>query len=308
MNHPHISVVSPVYMAEEIVPELVSRIKKSVTKITDNFEIILVEDGGTDKSWEVIEDQARKNKEIIGIKLSRNFGQHYAITAGLDHVKGEWIIVMDCDLQDQPEEIINLYNVSMKGYDLVLAKRINRKDGFLKRAYSRVFYKVLSYLTGTRIDENIANYGIYSKRVINCLKIMREPIRYFPTMIKWVGFKSMDIEVKHSERLTGKTSYTFRKLFRLATDIILAYSDKPIRIIVKTGMIISFFSFLFALIMFIRWLKGDIVVMGYASMIISIWFLSGIIISTLGMVGLYVGKTFEGVKNRPIYIIEEITR
>ena len=297
-----ISIVSPVYKAENLLLELVSRIESSIQKITNDYEIILVEDGSPDDSWDVIERIATNNSKLIGIKLSRNFGQHYAITAGLDHAKGEWIVVMDCDLQDQPEEIQNMYNAAIKGYDFVLASRDKRFDRFVKKFFSKLFYKALGYLTGLKYDETIANFGIYHRKVIDAVVSMRESNRYFPTMIKFVGFKGTKVKVIHSYRVEGKSSYNFRKLFNLALDIILAYSDKPLRIFVLSGILISLVSILIALFYLIKWLIGDMVVLGYTSLIISIWLLSGIIIATLGIVGLYVGKTFEGVKNRPIYI------
>ena len=300
-----ISIVSPVYKAENIIPVLVDRIEQSVSKITHDFEIILVEDYGPDESWAAIEKAAAINPKVIGIKLSRNFGQHYAITAGLDHAKGEWVVVMDCDLQDQPEEIQKLYNKAISGYDIVLARRFKRKDNFIKKLYSMLFYKTLYYLTGYDQDWSVANFGIYNRKVIDAVCSMRESIRYFPTMIKWVGFKSTKIDVDHHSRFEGKTSYNFKKLFHLAMDIILAYSDKPIRLLIKFGLVVTCISFAIALRIFIQWLNNEIIVLGYTSIFISIWFLSGIIISTLGIVGLYVGKTFEGVKNRPIYIVSE---
>ncbi|MDU1889950.1 MAG: glycosyltransferase family 2 protein [Dysgonomonas sp.] len=300
-----ISIVSPVYRAERIIPTLVERIEKSVSKITSDYEIILVEDCGPDNSWAVIEQIAANNKKVIGIKLSRNFGQHYAITAGLDHVSGDWVVVMDCDLQDQPEEIEKLYKKALEGYDIVYAERHDRQDTFIKKITSSLFYKVLSYLTGAKQDRTIANFGIYNRKVIDAVNSMRESIRSFPTMIKWVGFKNTKVPVEHSSRYEGKTSYNYKKLFNLALSIILAYSDKPLRLAVKTGVFISFLSILAALYTLILWLLGEIAVMGYTSLIISIWFLSGIIIITLGIVGLYVGRTFEGVKNRPIYIISD---
>ncbi len=303
---PHISVVSPVYMAEAILPELVDRIQKAVSEITNDFEIILVEDGSPDNSWEMIEKLASDNKLLKGIRLSRNFGQHYAITAGLDHAKGEWVIVMDCDLQDRPEEITRLHSKAIEGYDIVLAQRHNRQDGFFKRFFSKMFYRTLGYLTGSEQDETIANFGIYKKPVIDSVVSMRESIRYFPTMVKWVGFRATKMEVKHEQRTEGKTSYSFRKLMNLALDIILAYSDKPLRILIKSGFIISFFSFLIAITYLVKWTRGDVIVLGYTSLIISLWFLSGVIIATLGIVGLYIGKTFEGVKKRPIYIVKQI--
>lgn len=304
---PHISIVSPVYNAENILFELVERIEKSISQITDNFEVILVEDGGSDNSWSVIEMIAMEKKYIKGLKLSRNFGQHYAITAGLDNASGEWIVVMDCDLQDQPEEIIKLYNKAKEGYDVVLARRDNRKDKIIKKILSFLFYRTLGYLTGSEQDETIANFGIYHRKVIDAIGKMRESIRYFPTMIKWVGFKTSKVNVQHSYRNKGKSNYNFNKLIMLAMDIILAYSDKPIRLFIKFGVTVSLFSIIFAFITLIRWMYGEIAVLGYTSLIISIWFLSGIIISSLGIIGLYVGKTFEGVKKRPIYIVDEVT-
>ncbi len=303
---PHLSIVSPVYNAEKIIPALVERIESSIQKITVDYEIILVEDCGPDNSWEIIENIAKTNLKVVGIKLSRNFGQHYAITAGLDQAKGDWVVVMDCDLQDQPEEIEKLYKKAQEGFDIVLGRRFDRKDRFFKKFFSKMFYRTLGYLTGSEQDETVANFGIYNKNVVKAVVSMRESIRYFPTMVKWVGFKSTKVNVEHDDRGEGESSYNLKKLINLALDIILAYSDKPIRLLIKTGLLISFISVLVAFIYFIKWLKGDVLVLGYTSLIISIWLLSGIILSTLGIIGLYVGKTFEGVKNRPIYIIKKI--
>ncbi len=305
MTEVFFSIVSPVYRAEKIIPTLVKRIEDSISQITSNYEIILVEDCGPDNSWAAIESIAKTNLRVKGIKLSRNFGQHYAITAGLDQCKGDWIVVMDCDLQDQPEEIINLYAKAKEGFDIVLARRAQRKDGFFKRFFSASFYKTLSYLTGSEQDESVANFGIYNKKVIDAVVTMRESIRYFPTMIKWVGFESAKIDVVHDSREEGESSYDFKKLLKLALEIILAFSDKPLRLMIKIGLIISLVSVIIAIDAIYSWLNGDISVLGYTSIIVSIWLLSGIIISTLGLVGLYVGKTFEGVKNRPIYLIQK---
>jgi polyisoprenyl-phosphate glycosyltransferase len=299
------SIVSPVFKAEAMVDTLVERIKNSVTPITENFEIILVEDGGQDGSWKKIKENGLNDSRIKGIKLSRNFGQHYAITAGLDHARGEWVVVMDCDLQDQPEEIIKLYNKALEGYDIVLARRHERRDGLLKRLFSWFFYSLLSYLTGTRQDKTVANFGIYNRKVINAICQMRESIRYFPTMVRWVGFSRTSVNVEHAPRAEGKTSYNFRRLLHLAMDIILAFSDKPLRLAVKTGLFISILSIVFAGIVLVQKFSGQIIEPGYASIIISIWFFSGLIISILGVTGLYIGKIFEGVKNRPIYIVTE---
>ncbi len=302
---PLFSIVSPVYRAEKIVDTLVERITTEVSKITENFEIILVEDGSPDDSWQKITENCQKDTRVKGIQFSRNFGQHYAITAGLDQARGEWVIVMDCDLQDRPEEIIHLYTKAQEGYDVVLARRHQRQDTFLKRFFSWAFYRVLSYLTGVQHDPAVANFGIYHQKVIEAVCQMRESIRVFPIMVRWVGFRQTKIDVVHAEREEGKTSYNFKRLLNLALDIILAYSDKPIRLTIKAGFFISLLSFVFAVVIVVRYLLGIIEVAGYASLIVSIWFFSGLIMMTLGVIGLYVGKTFEGIKNRPIYIITD---
>ena len=300
-----LSIVSPVYRAEQLLPELIRRIEVAVGTITSEFEIILVEDASPDQSWEVIEQIASQNPRVKGIKLSRNFGQHYAITAGLDAAKGDWVVVMDCDLQDRPEEIPALLAKALEGFDVVLARRANRQDGFFKRLSSKFFYRTLAWLTGSHQDETVANFGVYSQKVVQEITRMRESIRYFPTMVRWVGFRQTTLDVVHAANEERGSSYNFKRLFNLALDIMLAYSDKPIRLTVKLGLIVALTGFTFAVYTLIRYLQGDIIVAGYASLIISLWMLTGFILVTLGMVGLYVGKTFEGVKNRPIYIVEK---
>lgn len=300
-----LSIVSPVYKAEKIVDELIRRIHASVSGITADYEIILVEDGGGDQSWERIQSNIAVDNRVKGIKLSRNFGQHSAITAGLDHCKGAWIVVMDCDLQDRPEEIPRLYAAALKGFDIVYAKRAQRNDSFLKCLWSAIFYKLFAWLSGVPQDGTIANFGIYSAKAIQAVNKLREPLRSFATMIKWVGFKSTSISVVHGERFEGKSSYNLKKLLNLALDISLAFSDKPLRMTVKLGAIISFSAFLFGLVMLYKYFTGQITQPGYTSLIVSLWFLSGLIIFILGVIGLYLGKVFESVKSRPLYVISE---
>ncbi len=302
----YLSIVSPVYRADKLVGELVSRIKAAVEPLNRPFEIILVDDRSPDNSWEAIVQQAQ-DERVRGFRLSRNFGQHRAITAGLEQCRGQWIVVMDCDLQDQPEEIPALYQQAQKGYDLVFARRVERQDSWLKRAGSRAFYRVLSYLTETKQDPTIANFGIYHRKVIDAVLAMRENIRYFPTMVRWVGFRAGGLAVAHAERPEGTSSYNLRRLLNLALDIILAYSDKPLRLTVKIGLLISVSAFLMVFLTLVRYFLGYIWEPGYASLIISIWFFAGLLLSVLGMVGLYIGKTFEQVKNRPIYLLDQVT-
>jgi glycosyltransferase involved in cell wall biosynthesis len=302
-----LSIVSPVYRAELVLDELIERISNNIPSEFNSYEIILVDDYSPDKSWDKIVKITKTNKHVKGLKLSRNFGQHYAITAGLNQVCGDYIVVLDCDLQDQPEEIAKLFNESKKGFDIVLARRHERKDSFYKKTVSKLFYKTLSYLTGTKQDATVANFGIYSKQVINEVVKLEEKIKYFPTMVKWVGFSTSYVNVEHASRSEGKSNYNLKKLLHLALDIILAYSDKPLRLIIKFGLSIALISFLMTFYVLFEKFTGKVSVSGYASLIISIWFLSGCMLTTLGVVGLYIGKIFEGVKNRPSYIIEKTT-
>ena len=297
-----ISVVSPVYNSATLVKPFTQRVSAVLQQLGLPYEIILVEDGSTDFSWKEIEDVCASDQNIKGILLSRNFGQHYAITAGLDIAKGKWVVVMDSDLQDRPEEIPALYKKALEGNDVVLCRRNQRTDGWIKKVGSKLFYSFLSFITGRKIDHTIANYGIYQRSVIDTIISMRESIRYFPMMVLWVGFKSESITIQHGERGDGKTTYNFKKLVRLALDIVLSYSDKPLEIVALTGGIISLASLLFGIITIIRYFNHSIVVQGYTSLLLSIWFLSGLILATLGIVGLYVGKTFQGIKQRPLYI------
>ena len=302
----YISIVSPVYMSENIVPELVKQIKNNVLFITKDFEIILVNDASPDNSWQKITEECQKDKRVKGINLSRNFGQHYAITAGLNYASGEWIIVMDCDLQDRPDEIFNLYQKAREGYDSVFAQRTVRSDSFIKKIFSKLFYHFFSYLTDTKQDATIANFGIYNKKVIQAILSMKDQIRFFPTMVQWVGFRQYSLPVRHSNRFEGKSTYSFKRLFQLAINSILAFSDKPLRLTVKIGFFITILSLFTIIVYLFMYLIGSIKVLGFTSLILSFWFLSGVIIFILGFLGLYIGKIFEKVKERPTFIVNEI--
>ena len=285
--------------------ELVRRISESVSPITEHYEIILVNDASPDNSWNVIRTECEKDSRVKGINLSRNFGQHYAITAGLSYAKGEWVVVMDCDLQDRPEEIPNLYNKAIEGYDSVFAQRVNRSDSWLKRMSSKLFYKFFSYMTETRQDASVANFGIYNRKVVESILAMGDKMRYFPTQVQWVGFRKYYMPVEHDSRLEGKSSYSLKKLFRLAFDTIVSFSDKPLRLTMNIGALITAVSFLIGLIYLIQYLCGHIAVMGYASLIISLWFICGILVFLIGVVGLYLGKTFNQTKGRPTFIVDD---
>ena len=305
MNQPHISIVSPEYMGAKMVHELVSRLKNAVETITEDYEIILVNDASPDNTWEEIITECQTDSRVKGINLSRNFGQHYAITAGLTYATGDWIIVMDCDLQDRPEEIPNLYAKAQEGYDIVFARRAVRQDNWLKRNESVVFHRVYNWLSGMNVDHSIANFGIYKRCVIAELNKMPEYARSFGSLLSYVGFKRTTIDVKHAQRAEGKSSYNLTKLLKLSFDIILSNSNKPLRMAVEIGFGMSFVSFLLAIYNVFAKLIGIIEVPGYTTTLFSIWFVGGLLLLVMGILGLYIGKIFDQVKGRQIFIVRD---
>ena len=300
-----ISVISPVYMAEDILEQLVDQVSDTVSKITSDFEIILVEDGSGDGSWERIASICKGNQRVNGIKLSRNFGQHQAITAGLEHSMGKWVVVMDCDLQDNPQEIYNLCQKANEGYDVVFAKRVIRKDGLFTRLGSKWFYKILSYLTGYHQDHTVANFGIYSRKVIDNVLRLKEQIRWLPLNVKWTGFKSTEIQVDHEARTIGKSSYSLAKKINLAFQLIISFSDKPLKLTIKFGLLVSIVALIVGLYFIIKSFFIEIPVAGWLTVVVSMWFLFGILITIVGVIGLYIGRILAEVKARPLYIIEK---
>ena len=236
---PRFSIISPVYQAADSVAELVRRLHAALQPLTPDYEVILVDDRSTDDSWARIVELAGQDDRVHGLRLSRNFGQHRAITAGLDHCRGEWVVVLDCDLQDRPEEIPALFAAARSGYDAVLARRTTRRDSWHKKLLSRLFYRLLSYLTEVPQNPEVANFGIYHRKVIDAVRAMRENIRYFPTMVRWVGFRTGCLDVEHARRPAGTSTYKLGRRLQLAIDILLANSDKPLRLTVKWGLLLA---------------------------------------------------------------------
>jgi len=306
IRKPLISIVSPVYRGEKMVAELVRRNVESVSTITDDYEIILVNDASPDNSWDEIRKQCAANPKVKGINLSRNFGQHYAITAGLRYAKGDWVVVMDCDLQDRPEEIPNLYKKAQEGWNIVYAKRRNKKSGFFKKMSSTLFHSLYDWISGMKTDDSIGNFGIYNKKVIEEFNKMGETSRSFGTLLLYLGFPFATIDVEHSERMDGKSTYTLRKLLKLAFDVMISNTNKPLKVTVGLGFVMAGISFLLALYNVVaRWL-GLIMVEGYTTTVFSIWFVGGVLLTMIGIIGLYIGKVFEQVKGRPLYVVSEI--
>ncbi len=302
---PHISIVVPVYGCKTCLVELYFRLVKTLETINSNFEIILVNDASPDGAWETIIEIASKENRVKGINLSRNFGQHYAITAGLDFCKGDWVVVMDCDLQDQPEEIVKLYNKALEGFDIVLGKRSKRKDSYFKVISSLYFYKLFSYLADTKFDPSIGTFRILAKKVVESYKMFNERLLYFGAMINWLGFKTVSIDIIHKDREHGRSTYNFRRKITLAINGILSFSNKPLKLTIKMGVFLSFLAIVFILIKVSQNLLYGTSIIGWSSLIAAIGFSTGVIVSVIGVVGLYVGSIFQEVKKRPNYICSE---
>ncbi|PUE63339.1 glycosyltransferase [Arcobacter caeni] len=303
----HISIVTPIYGCCSSLNSLYERLNRTLSTITNDFEIIMVNDASPDNAWEGIKELALKDKRVKGINLSRNFGQHKAITAGLDYASGDWIVVMDCDLQDQPEEIVKLYNKAQEGYDIVFGRRSERKDGFFKKLSSKLFYKVYDYFTESKVDNTIANFSIISKKVLDSLKELREQNRMYPLFINWIGFNKTEIDIEHAKREEGKSSYTIKKLIDLAIDSIVSQSNKPLKLSIKFGFIVSLLSLFYAFWLIVRYFLFSIPTEGWTSVMVSIYFIGGLLFANMGILGLYIGKIFDETKNRPIYIVQETT-
>jgi len=288
-----ISIVIPVYKAENHLVELYNRLITTLKLITQDYEIIMIDDCSADRSWEVIIELAESDCRVKGYKFSRNFGQHYGLTAGLDYCRGDWVVIMDCDLQDQPEEILRLYQKAQEGYDVVVAKRHKRPETISNRIMSWSFYKIFSYFLDYHYDGSIGNFRIMSKKVVKNCREMRENLRFLGALIDSMGFSTASIEVNQAKRMKDNSSYTFKKKCKLASEAIIANSDKPLRLSVKLGCCIS----LLALI--------SIPVAN--NIIVSIYFIGGLIIANLGIIGIYLGKAFNEIKKRPLYIIDKST-
>lgn len=300
-----ISVVIPVYGCKTALKELYERLTASLSQITKDYEIILVNDACPQNSWEVIEELCSMDARVVGIELARNFGQIKAITAGLDYSSGEWVVVMDCDLQDRPEEIINLYHKAQEGYDVVFARRANRKDSWLKVQVSKMFYKIYSFATDGNYDPALCNFSICNRTVVDNYCKMRELHRAYVVYIRWLGFRQGVIDVEHNERYEGKSSYNMKKRMQMAGEILTSQSDKILKFMVGTGFGMTLFSFIVIIALVINYFSGNVST-GWTSIIATNCLIGGIIITSIGVVGIYIGNIFMQVKERPLYVVRQI--
>ena len=299
-----LSVVIPLLNETSLIDELIRRVKLNVEKFTFNYEIILVDDGSSDKTWSLIVKAAKTEKKIRGIKFSRNFGHHYAITAGLHKSKGDWVVVMDGDLQDRPEVIPDLFKKSQEGFDVVFVSRQNRPEKIYYRIAQKIFYYILKNLSGIRFDSRQANFSIISRKVVDAFKTFPEYSRFYGSTILWLGFNRTFIVADHGHRFSGVPSYTLKKRLKLAADIILSFSERPLKFAIYLGLFISTLSIFGSFWVLIRTLKWGFSVIGWPSLMLSIFFLGGIILTVLGLIGIYTGRIFQQVKSRPLFVID----
>lgn len=301
---PEFSVVIPIYNEEETIPELYRRLT-AVMENLGTYEIILVDDGSKDDSWKMIKELHEKDKRVKGISFSRNFGHHNAIFAGLDHIQGDVIILMDGDLQDQPEEIPKLLKKSKEGYDIVQGivqkRHANPIQNFLSRMFHSLFIKISTVDPKTRIGL----FRCLTKTVVESLKRLPERAVFFGGIISWVGFKTAYVPVERATRYAGKSKYNFLKRFALAMNAITSFSERPLILIFQLGIVVFIFSLLMFGYAIFRKIFYNVEIMGWTSLFASIFFSTGLIMLSLSVVGLYISKVFIEIKQRPKYIIRE---
>jgi glycosyltransferase involved in cell wall biosynthesis len=301
---PEFSVVIPVYNEEENIEELFSRLS-SVMDTLGTYEIILVDDGSKDGSWQRIKELHERDGRVRGVSFSRNFGHHIAITAGLDHACGRKVVLMDGDLQDPPEEIPKLFNRMKEGYDLVYGIRREKKDSLGKRLTSRLFWWFINRLSGIEIPGNQTLLRIFDRKVLEALNGMRERARFVHGMIAWTGFKVCLQEVEHAARTKGVSKYNVVKLFRLAFNAVTSFSTVPLRLATYLGILSSGVGLFCASYFFYKKIFFGIPVLGYASIIVAVLFVGGVQLLILGIIGEYLGRVYQEVQKRPLYIVRD---
>lgn len=301
----HIGVVAPIFNEEQNIEEFTNRVIFILKNLGKEFRIIFIDDGSTDNSWEKISELCIKNSCIQGIKLSKNFGHHYAITAGLNHIEADWAVVMDTDLQDRPEVIPDLYTKANEGFDVVFVKRTGRPESFIYKALQKTFYLILKLMSGIPFDSTQANFSIISRKVIKSFNNFPEQARFYGSTLLWLGFKRGVVEASHGKRYQGKPSYSLKKRIKLAADIILAFSDRPLRAGIYTGIIFSSISFLYFFKVIYHIIFDELMVNPSTIITVSLFFTSGMTMVILGIIGIYIGQIFKEVKKRPLYIIDE---
>lgn len=298
-----LSIVVPVYGCADCLENLCARISDSVAPVLDKYEIVLVDDCAQDGSWEKIIEIQHINPTVRGIKLSRNFGQHIAIAAGLQAAKGDFVVVMDCDLQDPPELIPELFEKICEGYDYVLGIRVKRSHSIFRVYGAKLYFGLLSRLTKQKIDPGAGSFSILSRKVVDAFNRFTERDRHYLFILRWLGFSMGSVDYAHAERLAGKSSYSLRALLKHAIDGLFFQTTVFLRWIVVAGMVFSSAGLFFALYLIAQYFLHD-VAEGWTSLATLILVSTGALMISLGVVGLYVGKIFDQTRQRPLYLID----
>ena len=305
MNNPIISIIAPCYNEEETIEPFLRRIEEILTQINEPYEIVFINDGSRDNTLNVLINAKQNFKNIRIINFSRNFGKEAALTAGLDKARGEAAIPIDVDLQDPPELIKELVARWREGYDVVLAKRADRtSDSFAKRVSADLFYKLNGKISNVDIPNNVGDFRLMSKRVVEALKQLPENQRFMKGLFAWVGFKTFVIEYVREKREAGQSSFNGWKLWNFALDGITSFSTLPLRIWLYIGALVSFLSFLYGSFIILKTLIFGVDLPGYASLAVIMLFLGGIQLIGIGILGEYIGRIYSESKRRPSYIIE----
>jgi len=301
-----ISVIIPIYNEEKNIPIFFDRLFSSMHKTGQPFEIIYVNDGSKDKSFELLKELSFTHTEVKYINFSRNFGHQIAVSAGLDLCKGEEVVIIDADGQDPPEVIPVLYNKLKEGYEMVYAKRRSRKgESRFKLMTAKWFYKTLAKITTIDIPIDTGDFRIIHRKVVDQVNKMPEKQKFLRGQMAWVGFRQTFIEYDREERLNGQTGYTFRKMFRLAMDGITSFSNFPLRVATISGFICAFIGFLLIIYtLYNRYVEGDYE-KGWSSLMVTIIFIGGIQLIGIGIIGEYISRIYDNIRNRPLYIVDE---
>lgn len=301
-----LSVVVPMYFEEEVAAECYNRLKTVMVQYKYNYEFVFVNDLSTDRTLEILTEIADKDKRVKIIDFARNFGHQIAVTAGIDYAKGDAVVIIDADLQDPPEVIPELVNKWLQGYDVVYAKRKKRKgETWFKLVTAKYFYKFLNYMSDIDIPKDTGDFRLIDRKVADVFRQMTEKNRFVRGMISWVGFRQTYVEYERDERFAGESKYPLKKMIKFASDGIIAFSTKPLRLVMTMGFVSVFISILVLLYTFIIRLFGQEVEPGWASIMVAITFFSGIQLLGLGIVGQYIARIYEESKNRPIYIVKD---
>lgn len=302
---PFISIVVPCYNEESSIDFFLEEMRSVLEKIEKSYEIVFVNDGSRDKTLDVLKEKSLNCKEIRVINLSRNFGKEAALSAGIDLSLGEVVVPIDVDLQDPPELIIDFIRLYDEGNDVVVAKRVDRSsDSFAKRLSAEIFYKLHNKISHIEIPNNVGDYRLMSRRVVDELKKLPETQRFMKGLFAWLGFKTAVVEYKRDARISGESSFNSWKLWNFAIDGITSFSTAPLKIWLYLGFVLAFFTFIYGSIIIIKTVVFGVDSPGYASLLTSVLFLGGIQLMGIGILGEYIGRIYLETKNRPVYIIE----